>query len=352
MSQVDSVCPARREVVRLFGMRLEALQELSDSLHFPRYAAMQMAEWLYHRKVASTDDMLNLSKVRRAQLQEVAEVGVAAPADVQVSSDGTRKYLFPASPGGFVETVFIPDGERATACISSQVGCRMGCAFCMTGRQRFTGNLSSGDILNQLRSLPEYEALTNVVYMGMGEPFDNLDAVLESIEVLTAPWGFGMAARRITVSTAGVIPGMEEFLRRTRCHLAVSLHNPFDNERAAMMPVQHKYPISEVVRTLRRYDFSDYRRLSFEYIVFNGLNDTPRHADALAALLKGLPCRINLIRFHAIEGSAFRGAPEERMLDFQRRLQSHGLQVTIRHSRGEDIMAACGMLSTLKNNVQ
>lgn len=337
---------------RLFGMTLPALQDLMKELSFPGYTAAQVASWLYSSRVDAVDAMLNLSKDRRRVLGQVAEVGVAAPSDVQVSVDGTRKYLFPTSVGKDVETVYIPDGERATACISSQVGCRMACAFCMTGRQHFSGQLSSGDILNQLRSMPESASLTNIVYMGMGEPFDNLQAVLDSIDVLTSPWGFGMSSRRITVSTVGVIPGIEAFLQRTRCHLAVSLHNPVEDERAAMMPAQRRYPISEVVACLRKYEFNDYRRLSFEYIVFEGLNDTPQHARAMSRLLNGLNCRVNLIRFHTIPDSPFRGASPQRLLDFQQQLQAKGLTVTIRHSRGEDIMAACGMLSTLKQQQQ
>ncbi len=267
---------------------------------------------------------------------------------MQRSADGTKKYLFPTLQGRFIESAYIPDGDRATLCVSSQSGCRMGCRFCMTARQGFAHHLTAGEILNQIRSIPESDRLTNVVYMGMGEPLDNAEQVIRSIEVLTSDWGYGWSPTRITVSTVGVIPAMRELLRRTRVHLAVSLHDPIPAERAAMMPAERRYPIEQVVAELRRHDFVHQRRISFEYIVFRGVNDTPAHVAALTRLLAGLRCRINLIRFHAIPDAPFEGADEPTMVRLRDELSRRGITTTIRASRGEDIQAACGLLSTLR----
>ncbi|HRZ50171.1 MAG TPA: 23S rRNA (adenine(2503)-C(2))-methyltransferase RlmN, partial [Bacteroidales bacterium] len=226
-------------------------------------------------------------------------------------------------------------------------GCKMGCLFCMTGKQGFQGNLTAGEIVNQLCSIPEWHQVTNIVYMGMGEPFDNLEQVLKSLEILTAPWGMAMSPRRITVSTIGIIPGMREFLEKSQCHLAVSLHTPFDAERRNLMPVQNVYPVQEVVDEIRRHDFSGQRRVSFEYIMFDGLNDTPDHVKELARMLHGLPCRVNLIRFHPIPGTPLTGTPDQRITEFRDALTAKGVFTTIRASRGLDIQAACGLLSTM-----
>lgn len=228
----------------------------------------------------------------------------------------------------------------------------MGCRFCMTARQGFSHSLSTGEILNQIRTIPESDRLTNVVYMGMGEPLDNLEQVLRSIEILTAPWGYGWSPTRITLSTVGVIPAMREFLNRCSAHLAVSLHDPIHSERLAMMPVEGKYPIEEVVAELKRHDFSHQRRVSFEYIVFAGVNDTSAHVTALSRLLAGLKCRINLIRFHAIPDAPMQGADEAKMIWLRDALTRKGIITTIRASRGEDIQAACGLLSTKERERQ
>jgi len=246
----------------------------------------------------------------------------------------------------FVEAAYIPDNDRATLCVSSQVGCKMGCLFCMTGKQGFQGNLSAGEIVNQLRSIPEWHNISNIVYMGMGEPFDNLENVLQSLDILTSEWGMAMSPRRITVSTIGVIPAMREFLEKSQCHLAVSLHTPFDDERRSLMPIQNVYPIEEVVKEIRKFDFSGQRRVSFEYIMFDGVNDSPQHVKEMARLLNGLQCRVNLIRFHSIPASPLKGSPDERIFEFRDSLTSKGIFTTIRASRGQDIQAACGLLST------
>ncbi len=334
---------------KLMGMSLEELRSAASEMGMPSFAGGQIADWLYRRHVSSIDAMTNLSKANRALLSESYEVGDMAPTHCQRSIDGTVKYLFPTSNGREVETVYIPDGDRATLCVSSQVGCRMRCRFCQTGRQGFEGNLTAGDILNQVYALPERDTLTNIVFMGQGEPLDNLSSVLKATQLLTASYGMAWSPKRITVSTVGVSGKLKEFLDSSECHIAISLHTPDASQRASLMPAERAMPIADVITLLRQYDFSHQRRLSFEYIVFGGVNDTLSHAKQTVSLLKGLECRVNLIRFHHIPGSELHGADESRMEWFRDYLTSHGIFTTIRASRGQDIFAACGLLSTSKD---
>ena len=333
----------------LHGQNLPQLEALCNRLEMPRFAAKQIARWLYDKHATTIEAMSDLSARHRALLAETYEVGLTAPEKVSISTDGTKKYLYRTSQNHFIESAYIPDGDRATLCISSQAGCRMGCRFCATGRQGLQHSLSTNEILNQIGSLPERERLTNVVFMGMGEPLDNLDNLLPALEVLTSAWGFGWSPTRITVSTAGVASRLERFLEATQVHLAVSLHNPFPHERAEIMPVEKAWPIREVVEILRRYDFTHQRRVSFEYIVMSGLNDSPRHIRELCRLLDGIKCRINLIRFHKIPGSPYFSPDDRAMIAFRDALTAKGIHTTIRTSRGEDIQAACGLLSTAQN---
>ena len=330
----------------LFGKNLKELSQLATESGLPGYAGRQLSEWLYKRNINGIGEMTNLSKKARAILEEKFGIGIQAPVKVQVSADGTKKYLFPSAGGKFVETAMIPENDRITVCVSSQVGCKMGCLFCMTGKQGFQGQLTAGEIINQIRSIEEAGQVTNVVYMGMGEPFDNLEQVLKSLEILTAEWGYAMSPRRITVSTIGIIPGMLTFLEQSEAHLAVSLHTPFDEERRQLMPVQVAYPISDVIREIRNWDLGRQRRISFEYILFKGLNDTPRHVNELSRLLNGLKCRINLIRFHPVPGTPLQGSDDATLFEVKDRLNDKGILTTIRASRGQDIYAACGLLST------
>ena len=332
------------EKIKLLGMTLGELRTVCTELGLPAFAAKQMAGWLYDKHVRSIDEMTNLSLKARAALAERYTIGCVPPCDVQQSTDGTAKYLFPTEHGETVECVFIPDGDRATLCVSCQAGCRMGCHFCMTGRQGFGGNLSPADILNQVYSVPDSEQLTNVVFMGQGEPMDNQDAVLRATQLLTSPDGWAWSPKRITVSTVGMKKGVERFLRESDCHLAISLHNPFPEERLQMMPAEKAYGIHELLALLGKQDWSHQRRLSFEYIVFGGLNDSERHARELVRLLSPIECRVNLIRFHQIPDTPYRGASEERMVWLRDYLTKHGVTTTIRASRGQDIYAACGLL--------
>ena len=333
---------------RLIGKNLKELQELALSLGLPKFAGAQMARWLYQKKVRSISLMTDLSKAARARLEECCEVGVTDAVSVLTSADGTRKYLFPVDNGrekSAIESVMIPDGDRATLCVSSQSGCRMGCHFCMTGRQGFHGQLSASDIISQFLAVEESDRLTNTVFMGMGEPLDNYDNVMKVIEILTSDWGFGWSPKRITVSTIGVLPNLKRYLEDCRCHLAVSLHNPFPQERLEIMPVQKVWSVTEVVRMIGKYDFTGQRRVSFEYTMFEGFNDTPGHADALIRLLGRLECRVNLIRFHQIPDFPYRTSSPERIEAFRKRLNDAGITATLRASRGEDIFAACGLLA-------
>ncbi len=330
----------------LFGKTLAQLKQETTALGLPAYTANQLAVWLYKKEVMDIDQMTDLSKKARTLLSEKFTLGVSLPIKEQVSADGTRKYLYRALSGKFIETAYIPEKHRNTLCVSSQVGCKMGCLFCMTAKQGFQGQLSSGEILNQIRSLPERHQLTNIVYMGMGEPFDNLEAVMDSLEILTADWGMGMSPRRITVSTIGIIPGMQVFLEKSKCHLAVSLHSPFEEERRKIMPIENVYSLPEVLAAIRAFPLGKQRRISFEYIVFKGMNHSPAHVKELARILNGIRCRINLLRFHPVPGTPLESPDDDTLQAFKAQLEAKGITTTIRRSRGQDIDAACGLLST------
>lgn len=332
----------------LLGMTLGELKEVAKSLGMPAFTGGQMAKWLYTQQVKSIDEMTNISKANREKLAAAYAIGCKEPTDVQYSKDGTVKYLFPTDSGKFVETVYIPEDGRATLCVSSQVGCKMNCLFCQTGKQGFEGSLSATDILNQVYSLPERDKLTNIVFMGQGEPMDNLDNVLRVTEILTAGFGYGWSPKRITVSSVGIKGKLKRFLEESDCHVAISMHSPLHEQRLELMPAERGMSIESIVDLLGNYDFSHQRRLSFEYIVFKDVNDSEAHAKAIVRLLKGLDCRINLIRFHPIPNTPLQGVDDRKMEEFRNYLTQHGVFTTIRASRGQDIFAACGLLSTAK----
>ena len=330
----------------LMGMTGSELKEAVRKLGMPAFTGGQIARWLYQQHVSSIDEMTNISKQNRERLKEHFTVGSMAPIDCQRSVDGTVKYLFPTADGKYVETVFIPDNERATLCVSCQVGCKMNCLFCQTGKQGWEGNLTAADILNQIYALPEREQLTNVVFMGQGEPMDNLDAVLRATEILTADDGYQWSPKRITVSSVGIRGKLKRFLDESQCHIAISMHSPLHEQRRQLMPAEGQMTIQEVVDLLRQYDFTHQRRCSFEYICFGGLNDSLAHGREIVRLVEGLECRVNLIRFHAIPDVDLPEADEERMERLRDFLTARGVFTTIRASRGQDIFAACGLLST------
>ena len=347
---------------KLLGRTLEELKEICLQEGLPAFTARQLCDWLYKKRVSSFDKMTNLSLKARNLLAEKYETGAVPYFKFAQSKDGTRKYLFEISSGNFVEAVMIPDKDRKTLCVSSQAGCRMGCRFCMTGRQGFAGNLDASQILSQFFFIDEAEDLTNAVFMGMGEPLDNLDNVLRAIEALTADWGCAWSPKRITVSSIGVNKAvgkkaeqnekspLERFLDESKAHLAISLHNPFHAQRLALMPSEAAFPLERTLQIIRRYDFTGQRRVSFEYIMFKGLSDTPKHAEALVKLLKNLECRVNLIRFHDIGDTEYIPSDMKAVERFEQILGAAGITATLRASRGQDIEAACGMLSGKEKN--
>lgn len=360
----------------LLGKSLEELQIITQEIGLPRFAGKQLAEWLYVRRATTFDEMTNISLKGREALKTRYVIGRHKPVAEAISKDGTKKYLFevirdesllhPLSAGKieslrseeakYIEAVYIPENDRATLCVSTQAGCKMGCKFCMTGTLGFHGHLPAGEILNQIFSIPDANKLTNIVYMGEGEPMDNLDNVLRSLDVMTSSWGCAWSPKRITVSSVGVLPALKRYVEECECHLAISLHNPFSIERKEVMPIERVHQLSSVITLLKQYDWSKQRRVSFEYICWGGRNDSIKHANELLKILKGLDCRINLIRFHASpmdkgdkqrthnEALAFSSSNETQMEWMRNYLTEHGITTTIRRSRGEDILAACGML--------
>ena len=345
----------------LLGKTLAELQAVAQEVGLPRFAGKQLAEWIYVRRATDFDEMTNISLKGREALKESYTIGRHAPVAEAVSKDGTKKYLFQVGDEAmrreakgdearYIESVYIPDDDRATLCVSTQAGCKMGCRFCMTGTLGFHGHLSAADILNQIFSIPDADKLTNIVYMGEGEPMDNLDNVLRSLHAMTSAWGCAWSPKRITVSSVGINKGLKRFIEESDCHLAISLHNPFAVERQEIMPIEKVNHLNDVIALLKQYDWSHQRRVSFEYICWGGVNDTPKHANELLRLLKGLDCRINLIRFHAGVDKEFTSSDEQQMEWLRDYLTEHGITTTIRRSRGEDILAACGMLvNALKN---
>jgi 23S rRNA (adenine2503-C2)-methyltransferase len=337
------------DTINIYGKTFVELKEITQSLKLPSYTNLQLSNWLYKKHAGSFDQMSNLSKQVRKSLSGNYTICKTIPSSVQVSQDGTRKYLFPVGENKYIESVYIPEKSRNTLCISSQVGCSMDCIFCMTAKQGFQGNLSAGEIVNQISSLPERDRISNVVLMGMGEPLANIENVIKSVEIMTSDYGFGWSPSRITISTIGILPGLEKLIHETQCHLAISLHSPFEEERRNLMPIETHSPLKNIIEFLKKSQIKGQRRISFEYIMFKDLNDTSRHINGLTRSLNGLKCRINLIRFHEIPGVPLQSSSEETILRFKNRLNQKGILTTIRVSRGQDIFAACGMLSTQLN---
>lgn len=332
----------------LLGKTPDEIQKIVEQLELPRFTGKQLIDWLYNKRRASFAEMTNLSKSVRALLEERYETGLNAPVKEQLSKDGTKKYLFPAGDC-FVETAYIPDRDRATLCVSTQTGCQMDCLFCATGKQGFQKNLSAAEIVNQVLALPEFDTLTNIVFMGMGEPLNNYDNLMRALDILTCDWALGWSPTRITVSTCGILPNLKRFLVESKCNLAISMHSPFHDERLKIMPIEKSYPIRDVVHLVKQHDWHGQRRLSFEYIVFKDFNDTKDHIKELARLLGSIRCRVNLISYHQVPGVPLKSPEAATMSYFRDALNDKGIIATIRASRGQDIQAACGLLSTTAN---
>jgi 23S rRNA (adenine2503-C2)-methyltransferase len=361
----------------LLGKSVEEIRQLltkiDAAVKLPSYLAKQIAEWIYRKHAVSFDEMTNISAANRVLLKEYFSIGITAPSITRISKDGTQKFLF-----SDVEAVLIPDGERLTLCVSSQAGCKMNCTFCATGKMGFGRNLSAAEILNQYAFLTSStnsgekatgsssitesgnmatnnesiktgngtHIITNIVFMGMGEPLDNLSEVLTALHTLTADWGFALSPRRITVSTVGIIPALQQIIEQTQCHIAISLHNPYHEQRLMLVPVEKTYTLEDVLALLSRYDWAHQRKLSFEYFMLGGLNDSLLHAKTLVRLVRDLPCHINLIPYHSHSNLKFTSSPRKNIEAFQNILTEKNITCTLRTSRGQDIEAACGLLAT------
>jgi 23S rRNA (adenine2503-C2)-methyltransferase len=331
-----------------FSFGRTGLTDFLAGMGEPRFRAVQLMRWVYSRGVCDPAEMTDLAKELRVRLAEGLDFSPPGLDTLQVSKDGTRKYLFRLSDREQIESVMIPDADRKTLCVSSQVGCAMGCRFCFTARGGLTRNMTPGEIAWQFsmveRDMGGERALTNVVFMGMGEPLQNLDNLVEAIEILTAEWGFGLSPKRITVSTVGIVPNIAPMLARTKVHLAVSLHAPTSEQRLPIVPMEKKYPLAELMATCRALDLPRRQRVTFEYVLLRGVNDRESDAAALVKLLQGMPAKINLIPFNSFPGAPYEEPLKEDVIAFQERLVRAGYGAFIRKRRGEDILAACGQL--------
>ncbi len=330
----------------LCGITPDELDGLMISDNYDSGMSVRILKKLYKKRPAAISDITNVSKKLKDILTEIACTGILYPVSTQVSDDKTKKYLFRTEDGKEFETVFIPDKKRKTICVSTQSGCKMGCRFCVTARYGFRGNLSSREILSQIIGIPEAEGITHIVFMGMGEPMDNLDNVLKACEIITAEWGLSISRRNVTVSTVGITPGVRRFLETSDCNLTLSLHSPFGDERQENIPVEKVYPVNEIINLMKNFTVRNKRRLSISYIMLNELNDTDRHLNALIELFKGSVIRINLLPYHQSGDENFEPSTSERMDYFKHKLVESGISASIRKSRGEDITAACGLLAS------
>lgn len=331
--------------VDLKNLTLEELTQFLFGMGKERFRAAQLMRWIYRRGVSDFAAMTDLSKELREELDARAFVSDWTPETAERSSDGTRKYLYRLADGQTVETVRIPmEGERATLCISTQVGCAMQCAFCLTGTFGLVRNLEPSEIVNQVCAAIKDGPINNIVLMGMGEPLHNLDNVVRALQILYAPEGFDFSPRRITLSTSGLVPEMLELGRRLRVNLAVSLNATTDAVRDELMPVNRRYPLKELMAACRQYPLSPRQRITFEYILIRDVNDTPADARRLVKLLHGIPAKVNLIPFNEHEGSAFRSPLPESIETFQSYLLDRNIVAIRRASKGQDISAACGQL--------
>lgn len=354
--QIDiQVAKPAMPVVNLLGLDRTGLEEYFSSIGEKKFRASQIMKWIHQLGVTDFQQMNNLSKDLRTQLSETATIENLQVTQDQVSTDGTRKWLLQLADGNHIEAVFIPEDGRGTLCVSSQVGCALDCSFCSTGRQGFNRNLSTAEIISQLwlaAHLLEEEKkpgrkVTNVVLMGMGEPLLNFDNVVRAVRIMMDDFAYGLSKRRVTVSTAGVVPAMDRLGDIIDMRLAVSLHATNDELRNELVPVNKKYPLKELMAACRRFiDKQNTRsRITFEYVMLDGINDQPEHARELVKLLKGIPALMNLIPFNPFEGSGYRTSSKRAVLRFRDILHNAGMTTVVRKTRGEDIAAACGQLA-------
>lgn len=308
--------------------------------------AVSAANSLYKRRISNIEEFPGLPKAFRKELLKSSETGFFSPSDLEMSVDHTVKYLFRNDQGLLYETVYIPDGKRNSVCVSTQSGCRMGCPFCATGKYGFHGNLSVRDIVNQIISVPVTEKITHVVFMGMGEPMDNLDNVLKACRIITAQWGMAVGVKNVTVSTIGIEPAIREFLEKCGCNLSFSLFSPFPEERIRVIPAERKYPARRIIDLMKQHSTTKKRRMTIAYVMIKGINDTDKHLEAIIKLAGGSKVRVNLLTYHRIQGEVYESSSPEKMHYFKYNLITSGISASIRRSRGEDVSAACGLLAS------
>ncbi|MEW6328474.1 MAG: 23S rRNA (adenine(2503)-C(2))-methyltransferase RlmN [Thermodesulfobacteriota bacterium] len=342
--------------IDLRNLTLPELEGWVLSVGLERFRARQIFRWLWRSDITSFDQMTNLKKELREKLSDLSYISHLHPKEIERSQDGTRKFLFALSDGNHIESVLIPEKGHYTLCLSSQVGCAMGCRFCLTGKGGFKRNLKTSEIVNQVLAVqstllpgekPSRSApggLTNLVFMGMGEPLANYENVLKGLQILLADEGCGFSSRRVTVSTCGLVPQMDRLGKDITVNLAVSLHAPDNKTRSFLMPINRTYPLEVLIDACRRFPLPQRRMITFEYLLIYGVNDAPEQAQALARLLKNVRAKINLIPFNAYPGSEFKPPPSERVLAFQQILIKNHYTTIIRQSKGADISAACGQL--------
>lgn len=329
----------------LCGMTVNDIFSLIEPSGYRFSHAVSISNSIYKK---GAGEILQLTKIPiklRAKLIGYACTGSFLPVSFEKSTDKTVKYLFRTDAGKEFETVFIPDNKRNTVCVSTQSGCRMGCYFCETAKYGFRGNLSAGEIVNQVISIPEARKVTHVVFMGMGEPMDNLENVLKACEIITSEWGLAISKRNVTVSTVGIAVGIEQFLNSSDCNMTLSLYSPFSDERKKFVPAEWVNPVHNIINVMKNYPVNNKRRLSVAYIMIKDLNDTDSHLKELRILLKGSKIRVNLLKYHPVGNDQFCASSDERMQLFKHDLVTSGISASIRKSRGADISAACGLLA-------
>jgi 23S rRNA (adenine2503-C2)-methyltransferase len=329
----------------LYGLTPDEIYDLISVSEFNRRHAEEIALNLYRRKIKTIDDFVKIPKKLKSFLNSYSSVGILNCVDSELSADGAVRYLFKSASDKYFETVYIPEHKRNTVCVSVQSGCRMGCPNCVSGAYGFYGNLTAGEIVTQILGIPFASSVTHVVFMGMGEPMDNLDNVLKACEILTAQWGLAISPRNITVSTTGILPAVKRFLQESECNLTLSLHSPFAAERAKLIPAENRYPLSDLLAEMKNAKLKKGRRLSVAYMMIDGVNDSEKHLQKLISLIKGSAIRVNILPFHKIPNSILSPSPPELIQYFKHSLTCAGVSASIRKSRGEDISAACGLLA-------
>lgn len=329
----------------LCGLTADEILEIIEPIDYTRANAVSISNDIYKKHIQDISDFVNIPARLKKELFNIAVSGINLPKASEISADKSIKYLFRTDDGKEFETVFIPENKRNTVCISTQSGCRMGCSFCATARYGFRGNLTAGEILNQIIAIPQADTIDHIVFMGMGEPMDNLENVLRACNIITAEWGMAISSRNVTVSTVGIITGVKQFLEQSDCNLTVSLYSPFSEERSKYVPAENKYPVQRILDIMKYFPLKKKRRLSLAYVMIKDLNDSDKHLDGLKNILKNTSIRVNLIPYNTVNTDQYCSSSKERMQYFKHNLIISGISASIRKSRGADISAACGLLA-------